>query len=68
MALRRKDPAALAGAHRVEVTQLAGKNDFSQSTPSTLDLQVRRVLAVAPVSRSLAKVIAALAFSSGRAA
>ena len=65
---KRKDPAVLAGTDWVEVTQLAGKNDFSQSTPCTLDLQVRRVLAVAPVSRSLAKVIAALAFSSGRAA
>ena len=65
---KRKDPAVLAGTDRVEVTQLAGKNVFSQSTPSTLDLQVHRVLAVAPVSRSLAKVIAALAFSSGRAA
>lgn len=66
MTLKREDPAALAGAHRVEVTKLAGKNDCPQSTPSSFDLQVRKVLEVAPVSHSLAAVIAVLAYSSGR--
>lgn len=66
MTPKRENPAALAGAHRVEVTKLAGKNDCSQSTLSPLDLQVRRILEVAPVSRSLAAVIAVLAYSSGR--
>ena len=66
MTLKLENPAALAGADRVEVTKLAGKNDCPQSTLSPLDLQVRRVLEVAPISRSLATVIAVLAYSSGR--
>lgn len=66
MAVERKDPAALAGAHRVGVFELAGMNDIVQTTPPPLELQVRKVLEVAPVSLSLAAVIAVLAFSTGR--
>jgi hypothetical protein len=66
MTVERKDPAALAGAHRVGVIKLAGKNDSDETTPPLLDLQVRKVLEMAPVSHSLAAVIAVLAFSQGR--
>lgn len=66
MAEEPKDPAALAGAHRAGVIKLAGKNDNSGFTPTPLDLQVRKVLEVAPVSQALAAVIAVLAFSPGR--
>lgn len=66
MISERKDPAALAGAHRVDVIKLAGKNDITQTTPPHFELQVRKVLEVAPVSHSLAAAIAGLAFSTGR--
>ena len=66
MAAQRKDPATLAGAGRVGVIKLTGRNDTQDPTPTPLDLQVRKVLQVAPVSRTLATVIAMLAFSSGR--
>ena len=63
-----ENPAAIAVAHRVEVTDLAGKNDFRDSNPTALELQVRRVVGRYTVSLSLALVIAELAFSSGRQA
>ena len=66
MTVERKDPAALAGANRVEATKLLSKNDFAESTSTPLDLQVRKILATTPVSHSLAIVIAVLAFSAGR--
>lgn len=66
MTIKMKNPVALAGAHRVEVTQPAGKSDIPDSTPSALDLQVRRLVARYAVSLSLAMVIAELAFTSGR--
>lgn len=66
MAEEPKDPAALAGAHRVHVIKLAGNNDIGNFTPTPLDLQVRKVLELAPVSQALAAVIAVLAFSQGR--
>ena len=68
MLFKYEDPAALAGAHRADVTMLSGKIDVSDSTPSAIDLQVRRVVARYAVSLSLALVIAELAFSSGRQA
>ena len=66
MTVQREDPGAIAVAHRVGVTELASRNDFQGSTPTPLDLQVRRVIAITPVSPSLAVVIAVLAFSPGR--
>jgi hypothetical protein len=60
-------PAALAGAHRAEVTMLIGKDDFHSDTPVLLDLQVRRLLARYALSLPLATVVAELAFTSGRA-
>jgi hypothetical protein len=66
MTAQREDPEALAGANRVGVIKLTGRNDAQDPTPTPLDLQVRKVLHAAPVSRTLATVIAMLAFSSGR--
>lgn len=66
MALEKVNPGAIAVAHRVDVTELAGKNDFADSTPSALDLQVRRILRCYAVSESLAVVVAENAFLSGR--
>jgi hypothetical protein len=62
----KKCPAALAGAHRAEVTQLAGKNDYLEPTATTRELQVRCVLTRCSVSVPVAVAIAELAFSSGR--
>lgn len=66
MAIQRKDPGAIAVAHRVGVIELASKSDFRDSTPTPLDLQVRKVITLAPISPSLAVVIAVLAYSCGR--
>ena len=68
MAVQRKDPGAIAVAHRVGVIELAGRSDCRDSTPTPLDLQVRKVITLAPVSPALAVVIAVLAFSCGRQA
>ena len=66
MEIKIEDPGAIAVAHRVGVTELASKSDFRGSTPTPLDLQVRKVITLAPISPSLAVVIAVLAFSCGR--
>lgn len=58
-------PAALAGAHRAEVTMLVGKGDFLTDTPLPLDLQVRRLLTKYALSVALATAVAELAFSRG---
>jgi hypothetical protein len=68
MSFKCEDPAALAGAHRVDVTMLPGRIDVLDFTPSVIDLQVQSVVARYAVSLSLAYVIAELAFSSGRQA
>ena len=65
---QQEDPAAIAVAHRVGVIELASKSDFRDSTLTSLDLQVRKVISLAPVSPALAVVIAVLAFSDGRQA
>jgi hypothetical protein len=66
MATKKENPGALAGAHRVEVTPLLGKNDHDNCTAGLLSLQVRRVLARYAVSAAVAVVVAEVAFSSGR--
>lgn len=66
MAMKKENPGALAGAHRVEVIPLLGKNDHDDCTADLLSLQVRRVLARYAVSASVAVVVAEIAFSSGR--
>jgi hypothetical protein len=68
MSFKCEDPAALAGAHRADVTMLPGRIDVSGYTPSVIDLQVQSVVARYAVSISLALVIAELAFSPGRQA
>lgn len=66
MAMKKENPGALAGAHRVEVTPLLSKNDCGDCTADLLNLQVRRVLARYAVSASVAVVIAEVAYSRGR--
>lgn len=68
MSVLKENPGAIAVAHRADVTELAGKNDVYEATPTPLDLQVRKVIALKKVSPSLAVVIAVLAFSCGRPA
>ena len=65
MLQKREDPAARAGANRVEITKPAGKNDFHNTTAAALDLQVRRVLSRYAISLSLALAVAELAFRNG---
>jgi hypothetical protein len=67
MDLENQNPGALAGAHRADVTMLAGKDDTCEDTPRPLDLQVRSLLARYAVSLPLAVAVAELAFASGRA-
>lgn len=66
MDVHRKTSETTADAIRVEVVRRSGKEEVAGSAVTTLDLQVRKVLEVAPVSPSLAVVIAVLAFASGR--
>lgn len=66
MLTKKENPGARASAHRVDVTVLAGKDDFEINTATALDLQVRRLLACYALSVPAAVVIAELAFSSGR--
>jgi hypothetical protein len=61
----RENPAALAGAHRVHVTVLAGNDDFLLGSPSALDLQVRHILKGFVLSPPVALVIAEHAFQAG---
>jgi hypothetical protein len=68
MTFKCENPAALAGAYRVDVTMLPGKTDAPDYTASVIDLQVRCVVTHCAVSISLAHVIAELAFSPGRQA
>jgi hypothetical protein len=62
----RENPAALAGAHRVHVTVLAGNDDFLIGSPAALDLQVRHILKGYALSLPVALVIAEHAFQVER--
>ncbi len=66
MSYKWEDPAARAGAGRANVTVLPGRMDMSDSTPSAIDLQVRRIATSYVISLSLALVIAEIAFSTGK--
>jgi hypothetical protein len=66
MEINKENPAALAGAHRADVTMLVGKDDPLTNKANGIDLQVRRLVARYVLSVPLAIVIADLAFSSGR--
>jgi hypothetical protein len=63
-----ENPGTLAGAHRADITMLAGKSDVLIGTETALDLQVRRLLERYAVSHPVAILIAELAFASGRRA
>lgn len=63
---KKTDPGALAGAHRADVTMLAGTDDIDISSGNAVELQVRRLLASYAMSLPVALVVAEHAFSSGR--
>lgn len=63
---RKENPAALAGAYRAVVTMPVSKDDLDTNKATSIDLQVRRLVARYMLSVPLAIVIAELAFSSGR--
>lgn len=67
-ALNEDDPGALAGARRVGVIVLEGKNDDPEDKPAATALQVTRLRRRFRLSLPLAMVIADIAFSTGRAA
>lgn len=64
---KKADPGALAGAHRVDVTMLAGTNDADIFSGNARELQVHRLLDRYAISLPVALVVAEHAFSSGRA-
>jgi hypothetical protein len=66
MEINKENPGALAGAHRADVTMLVGKDDPEINRTTSIDLQVRRLVARYMLSVPLAIAIAELAFSSGR--
>lgn len=68
MEQKNADPAALAGAHRVHVTVLAGNDDFEVGSATALDLQVRHLMKGYALSLPVALAIAEHAFSTGRSA
>lgn len=68
MSEQRKDPGAIAVAHRVGVIELASRSDFGRSSPSHLELQVGRLLSRYAISLPVALVVAELAFGSRREA
>jgi hypothetical protein len=68
MDLENENPGALAGAHRADITMLAGNSDVLIDTETTRDLQVRRLLTRYAVSHPVAILIAELAFAPGRRA
>ena len=67
MTLKEVSPGALAGATRADVKMPVSKDDIEGSTPTTVDLQLRRLLSRYAISRALARVIAEIAFSGRRA-
>jgi hypothetical protein len=66
MGRENESPGALAGAHRADVTMLAGKDDVGTTSPSVFDLQVRLLLTRYALSAEVANVVAEHAFSTGR--
>jgi hypothetical protein len=65
---RSENPGALAGAHRVDVTMLTGKNDFDNIIGTPAQLQVRKLLTRYALSLPAAKAVAEIAFGLGRGA
>jgi hypothetical protein len=60
-------PAALAGAHRVGNIELLGSSfDAQHLSPKPIDLQVFRIRERFHISWALARIMAELAYSSGR--
>jgi hypothetical protein len=62
----RENPEALAGAHRVHVTLLAGNGDVDINTANPRDQQLRKLLTRYALSVPRAMVVAEHAFASGR--
>jgi len=62
----REDPAAHAGAHRVDVTVLAGKDDIELDSGAARERQARHILRLCAVSLPVALVLAEHAFGTGR--
>ncbi|TIS63883.1 hypothetical protein [Mesorhizobium sp.] len=63
---RKENPAALPGAYRASVTMPVSKDDLDTNRATSMDLQVRRLVARYMLSVPLAIVIAELAFTSRR--
>ena len=61
-----ENPGALAGAHRVDVTMLTGKDDFTNVIGSPAELQVRKLLSRYALSLPAAKAVAEMVFGLGR--
>lgn len=62
-----ENPGVLPGTRRVDATVLTSKNDGFNNTPALIDLQVRRIIARYAISVSMARLVAEIAFSCGRA-
>lgn len=63
-----ENPGALAGAHRVDVTMLASKNDLDNIIATPTELQVRKLLTRYALSLPVACAVAEIAFGAGRRA
>ena len=68
MVLKAENPGALAGAHRVDVTMLAGKDDFDNIIATPVELQVRKLLTRYALSLPVATAVAEMAFGPRRGA
>ena len=62
MVLKPENPGALAGARRVDVTMLTGKDDFRNIIGTPAELQVRKLLSRYALSLPVATAVAELAF------
>ena len=66
MADRAENPAALAGANRVNVTVLTGNDDVDLGTKTRRERQAGHLLKLYAISLPVALVIAEHAFDPGR--
>ena len=67
MHIDKRNPVALAGAHRAgNIELLGGFFDTRQFSPKPVDLQASRLRERFQISWALARVTAELAYSSGR--
>jgi hypothetical protein len=66
MSKKQENPGALPGVIRADVTMPVSKDDILNPTPTTIDLQLHRLLSRYAISADLALVVAEHAFCAGR--